>query len=143
MNCEMCGDSADSLITIMIEGTEMRVCKKCARFGVPRTEGRTRDLTRREKVGDLKFEAVEGKLGGEARHVFDAMIYDLAEDYNARIRKARETMGLTQEELAKRLNEKKSIVTKLETGDIRPDEKTMKKLERILGIDLKESYEEI
>jgi putative transcription factor len=43
-----------------------------------------------------------------------------------------------QETLAAKINEKTSVINKLERGDMRPDDLLVKKLENELGITLKE-----
>ncbi len=70
--------------------------------------------------------------------MFDDM-EEVATDYDDRIRSAREKKGLSQEDLAKKLNEKASLIRKLERGDILPSDSVQKKLERSLGISLSES----
>jgi len=67
--------------------------------------------------------------------MFDEMD-ELAPDYDQRIRQARESAGLSQEELAKELNEKASLIRKLEHGDVLPSDDVQKKLERRLSISL-------
>lgn len=62
----------------------------------------------------------------------------LATDYDSRIRKAREATEFTQEELADRLNEKASLIRKLERGDVLPDDSVQRKLESALEIELSE-----
>lgn len=69
--------------------------------------------------------------------MFDDMD-EIAGDYDDRIREAREAEGLSQEDLAKRLNEKASLIRKLERGDILPSDNVRKKLERKLDISLTE-----
>jgi putative transcription factor len=59
-------------------------------------------------------------------------------DFSTRIREARMGLDLSQEELGKQLNEKWSVINKLETGDMRPDDKLVAKLERALDITLRE-----
>ena len=66
---------------------------------------------------------------------------ELAEDYNRRIIKGRRKKDLTQEVLAKRINEKKSVISRLETGEMRPSDRLIKKLEKELDIKLKERME--
>jgi putative transcription factor len=63
---------------------------------------------------------------------------DLATDYDERIRSAREGADLSQEDLAKTLNEKASLIRKLEHGDMLPSDTVQKKLERELDISLSE-----
>jgi len=69
--------------------------------------------------------------------MFDDMD-ELAADYDDRIRDSRESLGLTQEELANQLNEKASLIRKLERGDILPSDDVQSKLEKKLEITLTE-----
>ena len=66
---------------------------------------------------------------------------ELAYDYGKRVQKARSKLGLTQEDLARKLNEKKAIITKIESQQFRPDQKLINKLEKELQIELMESQE--
>lgn len=59
---------------------------------------------------------------------------DFVEDYNRRVKEAREKLGLTQEELAKKLKEKASVIQKIEAGKIVPDLRLARELERALKI---------
>jgi putative transcription factor len=63
-------------------------------------------------------------------------IEELAQDYDERIRSARESAGMSQEDLASQLNEKASLIRKLEHGDTLPSDDLQRKLERALDIDL-------
>jgi len=62
----------------------------------------------------------------------------LAPDYDQRVRNARENSGMKQEELADELNEKLSLIRKIERGEMRPDEEVRGKLESALGVSLTE-----
>ncbi len=61
---------------------------------------------------------------------------EIAQDFDDQIRSARESEGLSQQELAQQLNEKASLIRKLEQGNSLPSDDVRKKLERSLGIDL-------
>jgi putative transcription factor len=63
---------------------------------------------------------------------------ELVVDFAKRIRDARQKKGMTQKDLAMRLNERVTVLSKIETGDMRPDEKLISKLQKELGIVLKE-----
>jgi putative transcription factor len=63
---------------------------------------------------------------------------EVVQDYDERIRSARESRGLSQEELAKQLNEKASLIRKLERGDVLPSDSVQRKLEKELDISLTE-----
>lgn len=69
--------------------------------------------------------------------MFDDMD-EIATDYDDQIRSARESRGLSQEELADDLNEKASLIRKLERGDTLPTDDVQRKLERALDISLVE-----
>jgi len=67
--------------------------------------------------------------------MFDEMD-EIAQDFDDQIRSARESNGLSQKELAKQLNEKASLIKKLEQGNSLPSDDVRGKLESALGIDL-------
>jgi putative transcription factor len=67
--------------------------------------------------------------------MFDDMD-ELAQDYDDRIRNARESTDMSQEDLANELNEKASLIRKLERGDVLPSDEVRTKLERKLDINL-------
>jgi putative transcription factor len=63
----------------------------------------------------------------------------LVEDYANVIRTARQKASLTQEELAQKVGERVSTLQALEAGRLKPIGKTLRGLERELGITLLES----
>jgi len=64
--------------------------------------------------------------------------YELVADYPKLIKDARAAREWKQETLAAKINERASVINKLERGDIRPDDVLVKKVEKELGIVLKE-----
>jgi putative transcription factor len=149
VQCEMCGAETGSPKTVKIEGAELDVCDDCADFG---TEVQTQDTsasstkysTSSSSSGQSSTSSSSqgsggtsggGGGGGGRRDMFDEMD-EVAQDYDARIRDARESEGMTQEELANQLNEKASLIRKLERGDVLPSDEVQRKLERALGISL-------
>ncbi|WP_254841329.1 multiprotein bridging factor aMBF1 [Natronomonas marina] len=149
VQCEMCGAETGSPKTVKIEGAELEVCDDCADFG---TEVQTQDTSSTStkystsssssssssaSSGGSSGTGGGGGGGGSRRDMFDEMD-EVVPDYDQRIRNARESEGLTQEELAKQLNEKASLIRKLERGDVLPSDKVQRKLEKALGISLSE-----
>jgi len=61
---------------------------------------------------------------------------ELVENFHAKIRQARERLGLSHEDLGKRINEKVSLLRKIETGKMTPDNRLASLLERTLKIKL-------
>ncbi len=134
--CELCGKSMPRLKKVLIEGVVLNVCDSCARHG------------RTLKKGEEKYYApgnpsiIRERLKRKDRPVYrDVPLEEeevLAEDYSDRVRNARLQMGLTQEELARRILEKESVIAKIERGEMHPDRKLIRKLEKTLGIKLTE-----
>ena len=58
------------------------------------------------------------------------------EGYGDLIRRARERMGLTQEELGMKLGEKASVIRKLEREELVPDRRLAEKIKRVLRIEV-------
>jgi putative transcription factor len=123
---------------VNIEGTVLAVCARCAKFG---TE--VGAPPRRESVPPV----IAQRLARRKRRMSTKDVFagtpeeELAFDFAARIRRAREARGWRQSDLAAKINEKASVVAKLEAGAITPPDALVRKLERILGIKLTEKVE--
>ncbi|WP_435096798.1 multiprotein bridging factor aMBF1 [Halarchaeum sp. P4] len=147
VQCEMCGAETSTPKTIKVEGAELDVCDDCTDFGTEvRTEESTSSTSTKYSTSSSSGQssgtsASGGSSSGSKRRrrdMFDEM-QELASDYDERIRNAREQMGLSQEELAGEMNEKASLVRKLERGDILPSDDVRKKIEKKLGVSLLEA----
>ena len=114
----MCGRETE-LFKALVEGTELKVCPDCSKFG--KVTGKIRP---EPKIKKKKIELEEEEQ--------PEIIQIIAEDYTGRVKNARENLGLKQEELAKKLNEKESVIHKIETGHYEPDLILARKLELIL-----------
>ncbi len=115
MACELCGKEA-LLYRAVVEGTSMNVCKECGRFGKILSQ----PPAPKKNLHIMKEEPV----------------FDVVEDFAEKIKKTREMSGLTQKEFAMSINEKESLVAKLETGELRPSIPLAQKLEKLLKIKL-------
>ena len=147
VQCEMCGTETGSPKTVKIEGAELEVCDDCADFGTEvRTEETSSTSTKystsspssgssSSSSSSTSGSSGGGGGGGSRRDMFDEMD-EVVQDYDDRIRDARESEGLTQEELADQLNEKSSLIRKLERGDVLPSDTVQRKLEKSLGVSL-------
>lgn len=125
MQCELCGKDTE-LFTAVVEGIQLRVCAGCGRFG--------KVLRRAPPPASLAKPAPVRTEPAKIERIMD--------DYGQRIRAAREKQGLTQEDFAKRVMVKESLVHKMETGTFEPDIELARKLERLLHIRLVEVREE-
>ena len=133
--CEVCGKQTQMLRVVLIEGSELNACPDCSKFGVERSPKPKRTTAAPVHVS----EALEKReKRAQTFDVFQQGSEELAVDFSQRIRKARERLNWTPEELGKKINEKKSVILKLEAGQMRPDDNLIRKVERALGIKLKE-----
>jgi putative transcription factor len=144
----MCGADETSLTTTKVEGAELELCDNCQGFGTTVETQQSSSST--SKYSTSSSSGTSGSSGGSTggstgsggstrrkKDMFDDMD-ELAADYDDRIRDGRESLGLTQEELANQLNEKASLIRKLERGDILPSDDVQRKLEKKLEITLTE-----
>ena len=137
MICELCGADVPRTKLVMVEGAAVNACPSCEKYA---SSGAVKT-----KEGDVMLPSVADRLGSRQRRMRQKDVLssekELAHDYPQRVRRGRQKSGMNQEELAKALNEKKSVIIKVEKGDIRPSDKLITKLERALDITLKEHLE--
>jgi putative transcription factor len=132
MECEICGiEIIGSPRKVVVEGTELEVCAKCARYG--KTPDGWAPSSR--KVSPVAPTPIIKK---PKRSFFKDMDEDIISDYSQVIREAREAKGLTIEELGLNIKEKSSLIRKIERSEIMPEDSMRKKLEYALGIKLTE-----
>lgn len=130
MQCEMCG-SKGQLYRAIVEDAELNICKKCTGFG------KVLSVIKPETVKQNKrSEGIKKTLPDKG------LMQVIVEDYSNKVKEAREKLGLKQEELANRINEKASVIHKIETGIFEPNVDLARKLERFLKIKLVEQHEE-
>jgi len=109
----------------------MIVCAKCAKLGsVYQEVGPQRRVKRvakprpgisipRTKYPPTPTEALE-----------------LVDDFGLRIRRAREELELSHEDLGRKIGEKVSVLRKVESGKMTPDHRLSEKLEHVLRVKL-------
>ncbi|WP_290899497.1 multiprotein bridging factor aMBF1 [Ferroglobus sp.] len=130
MQCEICGREIHGRgHTIVVEGSEMTVCSLCKDYGEEKStvvqHGIVKVVKKEKKVKPIEFTE------------------ELVENYNEIIKREREKRGWSQEELAKKIQEKASLIRKIENKEITPEPEVVEKLERTLGVKLREKVEEV
>lgn len=143
--CEMCGKEVGKGIRIKVDRAVLLVGPECTRFGVPvemqrRPDGPAKKPAPQAIPGRRQPAAPVAKGTPRQTRERDPLEGDgeLVVDYSRRIMKARNELGFKQEELAAKLNEKRSVIRDLEAGTLIPNNALIKKLEKQLKITLTE-----
>ena len=139
MECEICGKSVpeDNPIKAKIEGSVMIVCKECSRLGKIQTEPPKPKFVKPNKKSKKRPKTNQTRKYSRN----DEPQEELIEDFNNEIRKAREAKDWSREDLGLKINERVSVITRIETGKMTPDIKLTKKLEKALNIKLLEKID--
>jgi putative transcription factor len=128
-DCELCGNSTSSVFVVDVEGVELRVCPKCAKGKrVVYKEEPKRTITKRAIAAKPRKARPE-----EA---------EIVENYGAVVRNARESMQLPIKVLAEMINEKKTLLLRVEQQKTKPSIQLTKKLEKALNIRLEQPLED-
>jgi putative transcription factor len=140
MLCEMCGKDVAAPNRVRVEGSVLQLCGDCSRFGTvlagpalapPTVASPGRAATLQDRLARSSRRLEERDLFKELPDL------ELAPDWSHRIRLAREKLGWTPEDLGKKLNEKKSIVLKMESGQFRPPDAMIPRIEHLLKVRLR------
>ena len=138
--CEICGiqilEKADR---VYVEGNLLTVCKSCSKRGKPSSHQQNIQKTGnpssyQQNIQKIGFPRPKKIVKTEKITFDDTRI--LVSNLSEVLRKSRMSRGLTHEQLGLSLNERASLLRKIESGSIKPDEELTKKLERFFRIPL-------
>ncbi len=152
--CEMCGTFGE-LKPVRIDGAELLACKRCQRYGKvvtpppskikPKTTSIPRQTTPKKPVlRPLPNRRPPRRTSTRRRSPDDNLIVD--PDYPSLITQARMKRGWSRQDLARKINERESVLARIETGKLVPSDDIVRKLEHELKIKLlvpEEDIEEI
>ncbi len=123
MQCETCGKYIERGKRVRLEGSVVVTCESCANYG--------------EILGDAKPYVPKPSIHtAEKKENFELSEKEIDEDYARIIREAREKIGMKQEDLAKKINQPKSLIHRIESGSFEPKENLARTFEKILGVKL-------
>jgi putative transcription factor len=115
-DCEICGKEMKEEYEIELEGAHLTVCEDCSRGKPAQKRGNVQHVTSyRRDFGDAEQDEV-------------------VEGYGAIMRRARESAGMSLKELGEKINEKESILSRIEWEKTTPPDSIARKLEKELGI---------
>ncbi|TFF88830.1 MAG: TIGR00270 family protein [Promethearchaeota archaeon] len=127
---------------VMLEGAKIRVCQSCAQHGkriVSRPKKSRRQYSSRSRT-KTSTQASQSKPKYTPKTPSQDVV--VVSNYADKIRNARNTKNLTQEKFAQQIQEKESLLRRIEAGKARPTIKLARKLEKALDISLLEQPDE-
>lgn len=136
LQCEVCGQKIfGKPQTVKIEGAKLLVCSTCAHFGTPVAEPPKPKTARKASIlakpAMPPLTTAHPQIAPEIESSLE-----LVENYNTLIRQGREKLGLSHEELGKKISEKVSLLKKIEAGKMVPNHKLALRLEHVLKVKL-------
>jgi putative transcription factor len=124
---------------VIIEGAKLTVCTECSKHGKSTWEEPARPIVIPQSQA---FRGQSTPMRGPIqikKKVITARVdtsQEIVADYAEVIRQAREKLGLSTEDLGKKINEKESLLRKIETSKVSPSDQLISKLEHALKIKL-------
>ena len=122
-------------------GAIFKTCQKCSKLGKLITS-----KIHSTKISSVSSPKIRIPLSTPKRNYtsvqFSEPEVDLVNGFSHLIRQARERMGISQEELGQKTNEKPSVIRLVESGRLKPNDILIRKLERFLKIKLLVTPEE-
>src|SRR3989338_5211480 len=128
MECEICG--SDSLLSeVLVGASSLMLCNDCEKFG-----------HRQKTQLTLRTHATHANrpLSSATRGV-DLEFPPLKQDYRQVIQGEMRKREWNLEDLAKAVFEKRSVIAKIESGHLEPEDALVSRLEKTLGVKLRES----
>lgn len=143
MQCDVCGrEIIGEPKRVIIEGAKMTVCSECAKLGSgfwsPEQPKIGQRVILKRTAKPMVIKPTEARSNGASGSASASPLeeVEVVEGFGSLIKQARERMGLTPEDLGRRIGEKESVVKKVESGKIVPDIRLAVKLEHALKIKL-------
>ncbi|MFX0002243.1 MAG: multiprotein bridging factor aMBF1 [Candidatus Hodarchaeota archaeon] len=137
--CPICGSIIwGKAQKVLIEGVKMTVCYNCAQHGIkiqklPKNTQNRKPYSYNKKT-QLKQPVAKNNLLDD---------FEIIPDYAKKIRNKRSSLGLNQDQFSQKLNEKPSLLRRIEAGKVEPTIKLAKKLEEVYQIKILKKKDEI
>jgi putative transcription factor len=122
---------------VLLEGAKITVCDNCAQHGTkiykPATNAQITKVAQRKS-----------QIGPKRQKFKPKGIEDLeiVLDYAKRMRDVRSNLRLNQDQFAQKLNEKPSLIRRIEAGKVEPTIKLAKKIQKVYKIRLLKKVDE-
>ena len=130
--CPICGGVIWKGQKVLIEGAKITVCQNCAQHG--------KRISEKTSFSSGKRVATPKSTTKKQRPVYDKEIEEpsteIVADYAQTIQHARMKRNLTQEKFAEKIQEKLSLIRRIEAGKMKPSIQLAEKIGNYLDIKL-------
>ena len=124
---------------VLIEGAKITVCDSCVQYG-KKIITKTESLNIKKKYPVKKRNLETSKVSNKVN--YSESTTEIVPDYAKKIRDIRTFNHLNQDQFAQKLNEKPSLIRRIESGKAEPTEKLAKKIESVYNIKLLKKAED-
>ena len=124
---------------VLIEGAKITVCDSCVQYG-KKIITKTESLNIKKKYPIKKRNLGTKTISNKTNYSGSTM--EIVPDYARKIRDIRTFNHLNQNQFAQKLNEKPSLIRRIESGKAEPTEKLAKKIESVYNIKLLKKAED-
>jgi uncharacterized protein (TIGR00270 family) len=133
--CELCGHIG-ATVDAIVEGSVLNVCRNCLAYG---------DAVEIKKPDQRRVDKALKMHGNWKNPVKNKSMEDeiVVRDFARIVKRARMGMRMKQDDAAKAIAEKVSVLQKVETGALEPSLKLAKKLEQFFGVKLIKKQEKV
>jgi len=133
--CPICG----SIIwgkgqRVLLEGAKITVCNNCAQHGIKIQKPSNSTRIKKSYQKPQRKQVVKKDIVDEL---------EIIPNYAKKIRSKRNSLGLSQDQFAQKLNEKPSLLRRIEAGKAEPTIKLAKKIEDVYKLKLLKISDEI
>jgi len=134
LQCDVCGrEIIGKPHHVIIEGAKLTTCVECAKLGSEEWKPEPKSLkisSKPRSTRQFKLRRIKRK----SRDIREDLT--IIENFGSIVRRARRRSGLSQEDLGRRISEKVSVIRKIESERMMPNERLARKLEHALGVKL-------
>jgi putative transcription factor len=132
LECEICGKKIiGSPNRVLISGAKLTVCNSCAKLSTVTWTPSSKTSQSSKRTGRTSFKL---KRRRKTIRTPSGLDLELLEGYGNIIRNARRRQDLSHEDLGKKIGERVSVLQKIETEKMVPDQRLTRKLEHTLKI---------
>lgn len=133
MQCEVCGRQIfDTPFRAIIEGANMTVCSQCSKLGSGYWEPRPQPRAKQS----MKRQPIQPFVKIKQRTTVPETL-EIVDNCAQLVRQAREGLGMSHEDLGRKIRERVSVLRKIESSKMVPDLGLAEKLEHTLKIKLR------